>query len=102
MTQGSLCEKPGLECPLPGEELEMPRLTYRAALIFMVAALACPSLALARRRAVRPGQSIRAALLAARPGDRIEVPPGVYHEGAPGDLNALTVTADNIQLVGLS
>ena len=79
----------------------MPRLTYRAALIFLAAALACPSLALARRRAVRPGQSIRAALQAARAGDRIEVPPGVYHEGGSGDLNALTVTADGIQLVGL-
>lgn len=28
--------------------------------------------------------------------------PGIYKEGAPGDLNALTVTIDGIQLVGLS
>ncbi len=33
-------------------------------------------------------------------GDRIQVMPGVYHEGRPGDLNALTITTDGIELVG--
>jgi parallel beta-helix repeat protein len=51
---------------------------------------------------VRPGDSIRAALASASPGDRIEVLPGTYREGAPGDLNALTVTLDGIALVGRS
>ena len=51
---------------------------------------------------VPPGGSIRAALESASPGDIILVPPGVYHEGSPGDLNALTVTKDDIRLVGLS
>jgi len=80
----------------------MLRLAHRAALIFLVVGLTFPSLALARRRGVRPGESIRTALQAAHPGDRIEVQPGVYHEGASNDLNALTVTVDGIQLVGLS
>ncbi|HET7826871.1 MAG TPA: NosD domain-containing protein, partial [Anaeromyxobacter sp.] len=51
---------------------------------------------------VHPGASIRAALARASPGDRIEVLPGTYREGAPGDLNALTVTIDGIALVGRS
>jgi hypothetical protein len=28
------------------------------------------------------------------------VRPGTYHEGAPGDLNALTITKNDIELVG--
>jgi len=51
---------------------------------------------------VRPGGSIRAALAKAAAGDRIEVLPGVYREGAPGDLNALTVTLSGIALIGKS
>ncbi len=51
---------------------------------------------------VPPGGSIRAALERAASGDVILVPPGTYHEGSPGDLNALTVTQDGIHLVGLS
>lgn len=54
----------------------------------------------ARTHVVHPGQSIRAALEAAAPGDRVLVLPGVYHEGAPGDLNALTITRGGIQLLG--
>ncbi len=75
--------------------------THRAALLVLMAGLACPPLALARTWLVRPGESIRTTLEAASPGDRIEVFPGVYHEGAPGDLNALTVTAAGIELAGL-
>jgi hypothetical protein len=40
--------------------------------------------------------------LKAHPGDRIDVMPGLYHEGRPGDLNVVTITADRIDLVGLS
>jgi parallel beta-helix repeat protein len=57
---------------------------------------------LARTFVVHPGGSIRAALASASPGDRIVVLPGVYKEGAPGDLNALTITIDNISLLGFS
>jgi parallel beta-helix repeat protein len=56
----------------------------------------------ARRLAVHPGESIRAAIARALPGDQIEVLPGVYKEGAPGDLNALTITKDRLELVGRS
>jgi len=58
--------------------------------------------AIGRTIVVHPGESIRAALAAASPGDRIEVLPGVYHEGAPGDLNALGIVASGIELVGLA
>ena len=58
--------------------------------------------AVARTVVVHPGDSIRAALEKANPGDRIQVMPGVYHEGAPGEPNAITITANNIELVGLS
>lgn len=58
--------------------------------------------AICRTIVVHPGQSIRSALTAAGSGDRIQVLPGVYHEGAPGELNALGITTDGIELVGLS
>jgi parallel beta-helix repeat protein len=57
---------------------------------------------LARTHVVHPGSSIRGALASASPGDRIVVLPGIYKEGAQGDLNALTITIDNISLLGLS
>ena len=56
----------------------------------------------ARTLTVHPGESIGAAISKAHPGDRIDVMPGVYHEGRPGDLNALTITVDRIAIVGLS
>lgn len=59
-----------------------------------------PSL-LARTFVVHQGGSIRAALNDAKPGDRVQVLPGVYHEGSPGDLNALTIHS-SIELVGVS
>ena len=68
-----------------------------AALILLT--LADPS-AWARTIVVHPGGSIRAALATAQPGDQIKVLPGIYKEGAPGDLNALTVTMDGIELLG--
>ncbi len=58
--------------------------------------------AIARTILVHPGDSIRAALASASPGDRIQVLPGTYHEGAAGDLNALSITTNDIELVGLS
>jgi parallel beta-helix repeat protein len=56
----------------------------------------------ARTLVVHPGESIRAAVARASPGDRIQVKPGTYREGAPGDLNALTITRSGIELVGQS
>ncbi len=64
-------------------------------------ALALSLPAAARTLVVHPGESIRDAISRAASGDRIEVLPGVYREGAPGDLNALTVTLDGIELVGV-
>lgn len=58
--------------------------------------------ATARTIVVHPGGSIGVALASASPGDRIQVLPGVYHEGSQGDLNAITITASGIELVGLS
>ena len=43
---------------------------------------------------VAPGQLIQAAVDRARPGDRIEVLPGVYHE-------SLAIDLDNIELAGI-
>ena len=68
----------------------------------MLLAAATPAEARARTWLVHPGESIRAALAQASAGDRIEVLPGTYHEGAPGDLDALTVTLDGIELAGQS
>jgi parallel beta-helix repeat protein len=58
--------------------------------------------AAARIITVQPGESIRAALAQAQPGDRVEVLPGTYREGSPGDLNALTIVTNGIALVGMS
>ena len=66
----------------------------------LCAALFVAAAAEARTLVVRPGGSIRAALARAQPGDTIQVLPGVYREGQPGELNALTVTLDGIRLVG--
>ena len=54
----------------------------------------------ARTIVVHEGGSIAAALAGAAPGDVVQVFPGVYHEGAAGDLNALTITTGGISLVG--
>lgn len=56
----------------------------------------------ARTIVVHRGGSIRAAIAGASSGDRIVVKPGTYHEGAAGDLNALTITRSDIELVGAS
>src|SRR6266849_3215176 len=74
------------------------RFLLAASLLLAIAAFP----ASARTLVVHPGGSIRATLASALPGDRIEVLPGVYKEGAPGDLNALTITIDRIELLGRS
>jgi len=61
-----------------------------------IAVLGAAAAAEARKHVVRSGESIREAIAQARAGDRIEVEPGVYREGRPGDLNALTITVDGI------
>lgn len=58
--------------------------------------------AVARTITVHAGDSIRAALSIARPGDRVQVLPGVYHEGVPDEANAITISTSGIALVGLS
>ncbi len=50
---------------------------------------------------VHAGQSIQAAIDAAAPNSVITVEPGVYHEPSGGE-NALTITIDGLQLIGLS
>jgi len=49
---------------------------------------------------VKSGESIRAALGRAHAGDTVEILPGIYREGSPTDLNALTVTTSDIHLIG--
>jgi parallel beta-helix repeat protein len=51
---------------------------------------------------VNPGGSIQSAVDGASSGDTIVVRPGTYQEGAPGDLNAVTVTKPGLELVALS
>src|SRR5690242_65848 len=74
--------------------------TMRPILLLASFAFALP--ALAKTIVVRPGDSIRAAVARAAPGDRIQVLPGTYREGARGDLNAVTITKNGIELVGLA
>ena len=50
---------------------------------------------------VRAGQSIQAAIDAAAPNTTITVEPGIYHESSSGG-NALLITKDGLQLIGLS
>jgi len=71
--------------------------------ILLSAALLATALpASARTFVVRSGQSIREALARASAGDRIEVMPGTYREGAPADAIALAVTVPGISLLGKS
>ena len=73
----------------------------RAAQLALALVIAAgPLCATAATIVVQPGQSIAAAVQAAQPGDTISVQPGVFHEGSPGDLNALTITKDGITISG--
>ena len=80
----------------------MLHLVHRAVLVVLTTGLLVPLAARARTHVVQPGDSIRAALARAQPGDRIAVLPGVYREGAADERTALTVTLDGIELVGVS
>jgi hypothetical protein len=71
-------------------------------LLALSALLVLCNSAIARTIVVHPGDSIRAAIANASAGDRVQVLPGVYHEGSPGDLNAISITTSGIELVGLS
>ena len=68
---------------------------FRLAAAATVAAipLVVTSPADAAERVVHPGESIQAALDAARPGDTIRVAPGTYHE-------SITIATDRVTLVG--
>jgi parallel beta-helix repeat protein len=75
-------------------------MSARIGIAAAIAVVCTATAAEARKHVVQSGESIRDAIAQARAGDRIEVEPGVYHEGRPGDLNALTITIDGIELVG--
>ncbi len=52
---------------------------------------------------VRAGESIQAAIDAARPGTTILIEPGIYHESGNADgTNALEISKSHIRLIGLS
>jgi parallel beta-helix repeat protein len=80
----------------------MSRLAHLTALIALAVLLAASVQASARTRVVHPGESIAATVNVAQSGDRIIVQPGVYHEGAADDLNAIAVTLDDIEIIGNS
>ncbi len=69
----------------------------RLVLVLLVSTAAAAG---ARTVRVHPGESIQAAVDAARPGTRIVVEPGTYTES--GGTRAVTITKDGIQLVGRS
>jgi hypothetical protein len=54
---------------------------------------------MAKTIVVHPGESIQTAIDNATAGATIKVLPGVYHEGASGSLNAITITKHGIHLV---
>jgi len=66
-----------------------------------IAGLAFASSAEARVHHVSPGESIQAAIDAARPGDTILVEPGVYQETGNADFG-LRISTEHLRLIGLS
>jgi len=73
--------------------MRLRRLTLTIALGAVVASLALAAPAGAWVHHVQPGESIQAAIDAAKPGETIFVAPGVYREN-------LTITQDDITLIG--
>ncbi len=80
----------------------MSRLGRRTFVAVLALGLLVSAVASARTLYVRAGGSIRTALAQAHAGDTIKVFPGVYREGQAGDPNALAISLDGIQLVGMS
>src|SRR5690242_17309143 len=103
----SLPGSPGASCATRIEQIAPKRYAVRSRretpmrLVLAAAAALCALPASARTFVVHPGGSIRAAVARASPGDRIEVLPGTYREGAPGDRNALTIAVP-LEIRGLS
>lgn len=67
--------------------------------LFILASTLAPGIASARTIVVRSGDSIQDAVDAAQPGDTIVVKDGVY-TGTPGDDSVVTVTTDDLTLIG--
>src|SRR4051812_15297404 len=77
----------------------------RTPLLAVTALLALAAPAAAGTIHVKPGQSIQAAVAAARPGDTVKVHPGTYTERGTdcrsgSSTCAVLVTKNNIRLVG--
>ena len=83
-----------------GSESLLRRTLRRAAVLAVV--LGIPMPVFSATIIVQPGDSIAAAIQGAQTGDVIQVQPGTYHEGAAGDLNALTITKSGIEIDGNS